>query len=251
MHSQFYTDLVSELYEPLVSTRAKADDYVSFIERAGQPVLELGCGPGLPMLDLVERGYNVEGLDASADMLEQCRANAAKRNLQVTLYHQEMQAMSLPKQYAAIFLAGPTLNLIISDDDAVASLQGIYAHLRPGGQVLIPLMIERPEAVNKENFGKFKETKDAAGALLRVGAIDGEFDEDKRLVRHRLRYEKIHPDGREESLERDWFLHWWPQAEFRQYLENTGFTNIRARRFDGKPVDEDDDFFVFLCEKEG
>lgn len=67
--SQFYTGLVAELYEPLVSYRAKAEEYTPFIDRAGQPVLELGCGSGVPMLELLQLGYHIEGLDASADML--------------------------------------------------------------------------------------------------------------------------------------------------------------------------------------
>ncbi len=75
--SQFYTGLVAELYEPLVSYRARADEYVPFLDRSGQPVLEIACGSGVPMLDLLRRGYDVEGLDASQDMLALCREKAA------------------------------------------------------------------------------------------------------------------------------------------------------------------------------
>ena len=75
--SQFYTGLVSHLYEPLAGGLGKAGDYTGFIDRAGQPVLEICCGAGSPMLDLVRAGYDVEGLDASADMLARFREKAA------------------------------------------------------------------------------------------------------------------------------------------------------------------------------
>src|SRR5688572_6098869 len=81
--SQFYTGLVSELYEPLRSMRFTADQYAPFIDKAGQPALELGCGSGDPMLDLVERGYDIDGLDSSADMLALCRVRATARGLSV------------------------------------------------------------------------------------------------------------------------------------------------------------------------
>lgn len=60
--SQFYTGLVAELYDALVSYRPQADEYVPFLERSGTPALELACGSGRPLLDLVARGYDVEGL---------------------------------------------------------------------------------------------------------------------------------------------------------------------------------------------
>ena len=68
--SQFYTGLVADLYETLASEHARADHYRPFLDRYGTPALELGCGTGWPLLDLVAGGYDVEGLDASPDMLE-------------------------------------------------------------------------------------------------------------------------------------------------------------------------------------
>ena len=95
--SQFYTGLVSELYDPLASYRASADDYAPFLDSAQQPVLELCCGSGMPMIELLERGYDVHGLDASADMLARCRERAQGQGLEATLYEQEMQHTSLPR----------------------------------------------------------------------------------------------------------------------------------------------------------
>jgi cyclopropane fatty-acyl-phospholipid synthase-like methyltransferase len=137
--AQFYTGLVAELYEPLRSMKFTADQYAPFIDKAGQPALELGCGSGDPMLDLVQRGYDLDGLDSSEDMLGRCRARATARGLSVRLYRQEMQAMSLPRRYRAIFLAGATFTLLTDDAQARAALTAIHDHLVDGGRALIPL----------------------------------------------------------------------------------------------------------------
>jgi SAM-dependent methyltransferase len=46
------------------------EPYAAFIEAAGQPALELGCGDGEPLLELLRRGYDVDGVDSSQGMLD-------------------------------------------------------------------------------------------------------------------------------------------------------------------------------------
>src|SRR4051794_24900290 len=70
--SQFYTGIVAEIYAPLRSRVPDPEPYARFIAASGEPALELGCGTGDPLLDLRARGLDVEGLDASADMLARC-----------------------------------------------------------------------------------------------------------------------------------------------------------------------------------
>ena len=77
--SQFYTGIVAEIYAPLRSSVPDVEPYTRFIAQSGEPALELGCGTGDPLLDLRARGVDVEGLDASADMLVRCRAEAETR----------------------------------------------------------------------------------------------------------------------------------------------------------------------------
>jgi hypothetical protein len=54
--ADFYTGIVAELYSPLKSTSQSWEPYAEFIGAAGQPALELGCGEGEPLLELLRRG---------------------------------------------------------------------------------------------------------------------------------------------------------------------------------------------------
>jgi SAM-dependent methyltransferase len=246
--SQFYTGLVAELYEPLVSRPARADEYVPFLELSGTPALELGCGSGIPLLDLLERGYDVEGLDASRDMLDRCRARAAERHLDPVLHEAEMQSFSLPRRYRSVFLAGASFTLLTTDEDAASALGCIFEHLEPGGGALIPL--EVVDAADLRRFlGRFREIETGTGERMRVAMVAFEVAPDGRGLCRRLRYERIDAEGDVEVLERDWLTRSWTQDQFRRMLEAAGFERATFRAADGGPAEPDATVFVALARR--
>lgn len=247
--SQFYTGLVADLYDALVSERSRAADYAPFLQRAGTPALELACGSGQPLLDLVAQGYEVEGLDASADMLARCRAGAASRNLSVTLHQGAMQQFALPRRYKAIFLAGASFTLLTSDADALATLRCIHAHLEPGGSVLIPLEILGLERALRA-AGQWRESVAADGSRLRFGVISALPGPDDRAVICRLRYERLVPGRAPEILERDWVTRWWGQDQFRGMLHAAGFAKVTLVAPEGRRALSEDRVFTALARRD-
>ena len=49
----------------------------AFVERDGQPALDLACGTGRLLLPLLREGFDVDGCDISPDMLARCQTRAA------------------------------------------------------------------------------------------------------------------------------------------------------------------------------
>jgi trans-aconitate methyltransferase len=70
----FYTGIVAQADAALRSAPPDPRIYLRFVKVTGEPALEIGCGDGDPLLNLVAAGLDVEGLDSSADMLACCRA---------------------------------------------------------------------------------------------------------------------------------------------------------------------------------
>lgn len=237
--SQFYTGLVAQLYAPLRSAAPDPDMYAGFIERSGEPALELGCGGGDPLLELRRRGLHVEGLDSSPDMLDRCRARAREMGLEVELHHSTMEEMDLGRVYRSIFLAGATFNLLPDDETALAALRRIYAHLEPNGTALIPLAI--PAAVEEHELYRKREAIAEDGTVMRFSTIGATRDEDDRTQRAVLRYER---DG--EVLEREWVLHWHTQAGFRDLGTEAGLKTRAILGADGAPASEDARSFAFV-----
>jgi SAM-dependent methyltransferase len=226
--ADFYTGIVAEVYGPLRSHVPDPDPYARFIERAGQPALELGCGDGDPLLDLRRLGLDVDGLDASADMLARARARADEAGIVVALHHSTIEAMELPRRYRAIFLAGPTFNLIADDDTAWHALDRIREHLEPDGRALIPLYVPAPTPGSQLGQPRTEVADD--GRTLRCTILREERDEQRRQQTAMLRYELEEPDGGTlVTDERFWVLHWHTREGFRALAAEAGL-RVRSER---------------------
>lgn len=246
--SQFYTGLVADLYEPLASMHARADEYIPFLERSGTPALELACGSGFPLVELVERGYAVHGLDSSREMLDRCHARAAARGVDVTLHLAEMQSFSLPRRYRSIFLAGASFTLLTTDKEAASALDRIHAHLEPAGSALIPLEIE-DFGSRRKALGHFREVTSPAGERLRVAIVALDVCEEERTACYRLRYERIREGGSRDVVERDWKKRWWSQEQFREMLRSAGFEKVTFLSPHGGRARPDASVFVALAQR--
>lgn len=231
--SEFYTGLVAELYGALRSSPPEAAPYRRFVERAGPPSLELGCGDGDPLLELRAAGLEVEGLDSSADMLERCAARAVAAGLDVVLHHAPMESMALGRRYRSIYLAGPTFTLLPDDATAVRALRRVAAHLEPDGAALVPLFVPEPDDVGA--VGVPRRAIDAEGRTLRVTVVSVERDDAARRQTTVLRYER---DG-DEPLERPWVLHWYDRDGFAVLAAEAGLDVTSARAHDGTPAGPD------------
>lgn len=227
--SQFYTGLVSRLYTPLRGT-APFDPapYARFIERSGEPALELGCGDGSPLLDLRTVGLDVEGLDSSQDMLDRCQSEAARRGLMETTHCQPMESMDLGKRYRSVFLAGPTFNLLPDDATASAALGRIHDHLERGGSALIPFFV--PDPTPPRYFGQ-PRVRQVADAQFSFTCLSEERDDATRTQKSLLRYEAAGPEGFEQ-LQRWWTLHWYTPAGSRTLIEDAGLKVVSTHGLD-------------------
>ncbi|WP_416972498.1 class I SAM-dependent methyltransferase [Streptomyces sp. 4F14] len=226
--ADFYTGIVADLYAPLKAYSQDPGLYDAFVREAGGPALELGCGDGEPLLELRRRGLDVEGVDSSADMLARLRREADVQGIGVTVHHQRMEALDLPRRYRAVFLAGPTFNLLPDDATALAALRGIRAHLDEGGTALIPLFTPTPTA--PETIGAVRTVTAPDGAELRVSVVSERRDEQARTQTTLLRYERHH--GADSVVEdRPWVLHWYDR--FEHLAETAGLTTTSVTEQDG------------------
>jgi len=215
----FYSGIVVDAYATLKSSRFDPQPYAEFIARHGQPALELGCGDGEPMLDLCAAGLQVDGVDSSLDMVQRCREQAERRGLAVEVHHQRVEDLTLQRQYASIYFAGPTFNLLADDETALRGLASVHAHLTDEGAALIPLWIAGPTP--PQELGVTRSTGDRAGTELRYTPLTETYDQERRTRTTNCRYERITAAGTEVA-DRQWVIHWHSPSSFRGLCDEVG-----------------------------
>lgn len=223
--ADFYTGFVADAYAVLKSETFDAGRYARFVREHGEPGLEVGCGDGHPLLELVAEGLDVDGLDSSPEMIERARRAARDRGLEVALHICRMEDMRLARRCRSIYLAGPTFELLPDDETARRALAAFRRHPAPGGTIMVPLWI--PECTPASALGVAREGTDGTGALLRYTPLSESVDLEARTRRTRVRYERTPPDGCSETIERDWVIHWQTPDTIESLAEQAGLT-VRA-----------------------
>jgi ubiquinone/menaquinone biosynthesis C-methylase UbiE len=105
--------------------------------RAGERVLDVGCGPGLLLEEMAERvgaGGQVAGVDKAESMLEIARRRCARFGAGVAI--DEADVTRLPFD-DGVFDAGVSTQVYEYVADIGAALAELYRVLKPGGRVVI------------------------------------------------------------------------------------------------------------------
>ncbi|MBR3308243.1 MAG: methyltransferase domain-containing protein [Lachnospiraceae bacterium] len=99
----------------------------------GGLVLDLCCGTGTMTELMAERGYDMTGVDASADMLEIAAEKKAVSGSDILYLRQDMRSFELYGTMAAIICICDSINYLTDYEDLVACLKLVNNYLDPGG----------------------------------------------------------------------------------------------------------------------
>ena len=94
-------------------------------------VLDLACGTGNLTVELAKRGYDMTGIDLSADMLSAAFNKAAGHN--ILWLNQDMCAFELYGTVDAVACCFDSLNYILDEENIRKCFALVYNYLNPGG----------------------------------------------------------------------------------------------------------------------
>jgi SAM-dependent methyltransferase len=176
------------------------------------PVLDAGCGAGRLLIPLRNEGFDVDGCDASADMIERCRLRAPD----ATLWASRLHDLDPPRRYASIVCSG-VLGLGTTREQDIRAVKRLHGALLPGGT----LVLDNDEQPFRWQMREWNEPSGGEISLrTRVDAVN----QDDRCVHMTIRAEAR--DGRCE--EHTLTMRFWYQDELVPLLTKTGFVNIRV-----------------------
>lgn len=242
--AHFYTGLVADLYRELRGGMPDVAMVERFVRRHGEPALDLGCGDGDPILELRAAGLDVEGLDASPDMLRRCATAAAERGLAVTLHEARFETMALGRTYRSIYAATSNWNLLPTDDHLRAAFSALRPHLHPDGAALLTFFV--PER-RSDATGWSRRRVLADGTEIACTVLGVERDEEQRTEITRLRYERSSSAG-VERLDRDWCIHWAAPSALIEMAGAAGLVVRSARDVHGPAGPESTEFALVVAQ---
>lgn len=232
------------------------------IEQGGEPALDVACGTGRLLIPYLRAGLDVDGCDVSADMIEHCRAKAAREGLSPTLSVQAMHELELPRKYRTVFVCG-AFGLGSTRDQDVEALRRLCDLLEPGGTLLLDIEVPYADAKRwrywtsggrralPEELPPPRERRlasDGAEYTLRGRAVDLEpLEQRLTLVMHAERWRNGELDAAED---RTLTINLYFRNELVLLLEQAGFADVRIEGdHNDLPPTADDEFLVFVARK--
>jgi SAM-dependent methyltransferase len=225
--SSWHHGLVADYWAVANLDAPELDLYRQFLS---SPVLDAGCGAGRLLAPIRAEGFDADGCDASADMIERCRRRVPDAKLWVSPLHE----LSPPRRYASIVCCG-VLGLGSTREEDIRALERLHGALLPGST----LVLDNEEAPFRRRVRGWSEPTGGEISLCsRVDAVD----EDDRCVHMTIRAETS--DGRRE--EHTLTMRQWYRDELVPLLRAAGFADVDVLR----GVDEDTVVYVATRSRE-
>jgi SAM-dependent methyltransferase len=246
-----YYGMMAEFWDLFRGDTSTWDDrffFLDVVKKYGGPVLDVGCGTGRILLDFMQQGIDIDGVDNSPDMLSLLHQKAETLNLHPTVYQQEMDKLDLPRKYQSILVPSSSFQLLLDEKLPPITMNRFYEHLLPGGVLAMPFMTlwKEDDPLDSEFTREVIRPEDGA-TIRRSSSI--RFDPETDLEHTVERYEIIR-DGNmvasEEHHQSPATRSYTQQQAIALYQE-AGFIDIQAlREFTFQPAKPEDTTFSIL-----
>lgn len=220
------------------------------VARYGQPVLDVGCGTGRLLLDYLQQGVDIDGVDVSPEMIALCRSKAETLGLSPTILYATMEGLDLPRTYRTILVPSSSFQLLTDLPDAHTALRRFFHHLEPGGALVMPFMILWKSGGKHETewAQTGEKVRDGDGAVVRRWSR-ARYEPENQLEHTEDRYE-VRLGGvviAEEHHSRSPATRWYGREEAERMFEEAGFSPIHTfREFTNEPAGPEDTTFTVV-----
>lgn len=239
------------LYDALMD-EAPYDEWMALFKRKqslyaphAQTVLDLACGTGEITIRLLENGFDVTGVDLSADMLTVAQQKVSEKGYSIPLIQQDMTQLEGIGSFDAVVIFCDSLNYLKEESDFIETFSSVYDCLNDHGLFLFD--VHSQYKIQNGYIGKSYSFNDDEISYI-WNCFPGEFPDS---VEHELtffvydeytgkydRYDEVHQERT------------FPVEQYKKWLEEAGFTihSIDAD-FKDEPVTEKAERIFFTAQK--
>lgn len=132
-------------------------------------ILDIGCGSGGHLLHLAERGYRVEGVDQSENMLALARDKLTAH--EVALHNSDIRELRLDNRFDAIISMFDVINYFVNNEDLSAAFRTASTHLKPKGVFIFDSWFG-PAVFSTPPTDRCREVNRNTERIIRFSSID-------------------------------------------------------------------------------
>jgi SAM-dependent methyltransferase len=191
-------------------------------------VLDIGCGTGGHAIPLAVDGYDVVGIDRSADMLALARDKAIAEKADITWYQADARHLDIGRRFDAAIMMFAVLGYQIHNHDILAVLANVRQHLKPNGVFVFDfwygpsVLYNRPRSV-------LKVVTTPSGKVFRTSSST--LDTTHHLCIVRFNILRIAQDHHFEEIEEAHPVRFFFPLEIEHFLEISGLRLEALRAF--------------------
>ncbi len=126
-------------------------------------ILDIACGEGTFAVAMAKKGFNVTGVDQSAEMLRFAHHRARRAGAHVRFVRKDMRSLSFSQSFDLVTCWYDSLNYLLRPEDLKKTFSGVWRALRPGGIFVFDMNTARTLSVGWQRHPSFVEvdTEDA------------------------------------------------------------------------------------------
>ena len=222
--------------------------YLEKIKNSGGKILEVGTGTGRLLIEALEKGADIYGIDISPAMLEILKAKLTGGQLsRISL--QNIVDFKSDITYDLIIAPFRVFMHLISIEEQLNALNNVYKNLNPGGQFIFDLFVP--------------DLKPLINGLKNAVDFEGEYEPGKRVKR----IVSTKPDLINQIIDITFRLEWnddksdyikeWKtplrfffRYELEHLIERSQFKDFKiSGDFMGNELNHDSKEFIIICRK--
>ena len=190
--------------------------------RAPATVLDVGCGTGAHAIELARRGHAITGVDLSQAMLDRAAQKAAALDAaqRPAFLQGDARSFSTGRTHDLAIMMFAVVGYLTSNDDVLAGLRNIRAHLAPGALFVCDFWYG-PSVLSVRPTDRVRVLETAEGRVIRAASTTLDIARHTADVTFRLwtlQGERLAGETTETHRMRYFF----PQ-EFALFLQSAGF----------------------------
>lgn len=185
-------------------------------------ILDLCCGTGHGTKVMLERGYRVDGLDGSEEMIRFAREKAPEGNFIID----DVRTFKSPPIYDGVISLFDSLNHVMNLDELALTFRNVYATLVGGGIFLFDLNME--SGYERRWRGSFGIVEDDHACIVRSS-----YSKEEKVGRFDATMFRLEEEWRRSDV--TLLQRCYSEDEVKSALAEAGFAEIGSYDMHGEP----------------